>query len=517
LLRGTRFAVQSDRIVSFAPFSIRKFKMDTPQPVVSLADTLHLFRDHPWRWMVPTVAVFLAATVYAAVRARQWDVSQAMIVRNEAISQSERQQPGKFERVDQMKTVQETILELVRSRGVLEAAMRELGPPADAEDAGAWPTQLDVAETRETIALAPPKGGVFGATEVFYLKVKDRDQARAVRFVQAICRHLQLKSQELRNAKAKSMVAELENAVAIAKNDLNDATRRLTEQEGLVAADLSELRMLQTAPSGDSELRRRRVALETELRAAHESLRMYEEMKLLLVEALEHPTRIVATPSSLLALQPALSQLKVGLVEAQLRTAQLKGRFRDEHPQVVAARSAETEIEFQLRGELDDAIRGIEVDLRLTATRVETLENELAETDQRLEQLAFVRAQYGNTLREIEHMTKILETGQQNLAEARASGAASRASSLLTLIGKPEISPKPVGPGTLMIILGGLVGGFLVGAGVLFLTVPQQTGRAVRFGEAPRSGCDRRQRRRTVSTALDQIKEEREVWAQARL
>ncbi len=491
--------------------------MESPQPVISLADILRLFRNHLWRWLIPTVTIVVVAAVYAVVRARQWEVSQAMIVRNEAITQSDRQQPGKFERVDQMKTVQETIMELVRSRTVLDPAMRDVGPPTDAEDPAPWPTPLDVDETRKDITLVPPKGGEFGATEVFYLKVKDKDQMRAVHFVEALCRHLQHESQELRNAKSKSMVAELENAVAIAQQELNAATRHLTEQEGLVAADLGELRMLQNAPSGDSDLRRRRVALETELRAAQETLRMYEEMNRLLVDARHDPTRIVATPSSLLTLQPALSQLKVGLIEAQLRTAQLRGRFREGHPQVVAAKSAEAEIEVQLRNELDEAIRGTQVDLRLTTARVKSLEGELADTDRRLERLAFVRAEYGNTLREIDHLTKILETGQQNLAEARASGAASHTSSLLTLIGKPEISAKPVGPGTLLIVLGGLLGGFVVGAGILLLTVPQQTSGAAPSDASRYTGSDRRRRRRTVTTALDQIKAEREFWSQARL
>ena len=38
--------------------------------------------------------------------------------------------PGKFSYPEEMKTVQETILEVVKSRSVLAAALREVGPPA---------------------------------------------------------------------------------------------------------------------------------------------------------------------------------------------------------------------------------------------------------------------------------------------------------------------------------------------------------------------------------------------------
>ena len=62
-----------------------------------------------------------------------WEASQALIVRNEASSAEKG--PGKFSYPEEMKTVQETILEVVRSRSVLEAALREVGPPADCENA----------------------------------------------------------------------------------------------------------------------------------------------------------------------------------------------------------------------------------------------------------------------------------------------------------------------------------------------------------------------------------------------
>ena len=64
-----------------------------------------------------------AATFYAAVRRPTWNATQALIVRNRA-SAGEEGLPGKFRQPEEMKTFQETIVELARSRGVLESALK---------------------------------------------------------------------------------------------------------------------------------------------------------------------------------------------------------------------------------------------------------------------------------------------------------------------------------------------------------------------------------------------------------
>ena len=152
------------------------------------------------------MAIAAAVGVYAVVHHPTWEASQALIVRNEA-SGAERT-PGKFSYPEEMKTVQETILEVVKSRGVLEAALREVGPPADGKDPAAWPTDRDIDEARKNVKLAPPKGAEFGKTEVFYLDVRAEDRARSVALNEAIFKQLRVQFQKLRDAKAQSMVDE---------------------------------------------------------------------------------------------------------------------------------------------------------------------------------------------------------------------------------------------------------------------------------------------------------------------
>ena len=97
--------------------------------VPSPRQVLHLLRVHVWLWLVPAVLISAGVGVYAVVHQSTWEASQALMVRNEA-SNAEKT-PGKFSYPEEMKTVQETILEVVKGRSVLEAALREIGPPAD--------------------------------------------------------------------------------------------------------------------------------------------------------------------------------------------------------------------------------------------------------------------------------------------------------------------------------------------------------------------------------------------------
>ncbi|HJT32133.1 MAG TPA: hypothetical protein VJ783_08820, partial [Pirellulales bacterium] len=158
------------------------------------------------RWLTPAVAVAGLTLAYAALRPNTWEAAQSIIVRNEAAGNLT--EPGKFRHAEEMKTTQETILELAGSREVLRQALVEVGPPAGTATTSDWPTAIDAADLAEMLKLAPPKGAEFGKTEVLYLTVRDRDPGRALALVSAISRQLQTRLQQLRDAKAQGMIDE---------------------------------------------------------------------------------------------------------------------------------------------------------------------------------------------------------------------------------------------------------------------------------------------------------------------
>ena len=299
--------------------------------------------------------------------------------------------PGKFIYPEEMKNIQETILEVVKSRSVLATALREVGPPAGCPNPAAWPTERDIVEARANIKLAPPKGAEFGKTEVFYLDSQAEDRARSVALNAAVFKQLRIRFQELRDAKAQSMIDELTKTVHLAQTDLDQATAALTATENRVGSDLAELRSMQDVASSDSALRRSAEEIRAQLRENAATEKTDLQLLAVLAGAEDDPGRLVATPNRLLESHPSLNQLKNGLIEAQLRTAKLLGTMSAQHPLVRAAKESEEQIGRDLHNELAIARRGVEVEVRLTADRRALLEDQLATTNERLQRLAAVR------------------------------------------------------------------------------------------------------------------------------
>jgi polysaccharide biosynthesis transport protein len=436
---------------------------------ITPADVFTILRHYPRRWMIPAAVVALVAAAYAITKPTTWEASQALIVRDEAMGAAAR--PGKFQQPDEMKTVQETILELARSRTVLRAALAEIGPDSKHDASKSWPTEGAVSALAGIVKLTPPKGAEFGKTEIFYLRVEAESSSRAVQLASAICKQLHARSQELRDQKAGGLVAELTKTVELAKADLTATTSDLTKIESRVGSDLGELRVLDDVGGGDSPLRRSINEMELELRQAKQAIDANEELLSLLKNSKTDTSSLVAAPTRLLEAQPVLRRLKDGMVDAQIRTAQLSGNMSEAHPLVLAAKISEGEIGDHVRYELDSAIRGSEIELRLSHDRADALEKQLVDSRARLSNLAAMRADYANVVAERNRRVDILKTAEQQLSEARASQAAARTTSIITAIDGPVSADHPAGPGKASLAAAGGFGGLILGLAIVFLTV----------------------------------------------
>jgi succinoglycan biosynthesis transport protein ExoP len=433
------------------------------------SDVIHTIVNHPWRLVTPVVVLTLLAFGYSQTRTSTWEASQALVVRDETGDRASR--PGKFTHSDEMKTSQETILELVKSRNVLSKALAEVGPPADYSGDSPWPSANDVESLQSSVRITPPKGAEFGKTEVFYLKVSDKSPERATALASAVCHQLQTRFSELREAKARSAVDELAKAADLAKTDLATATSALSQIEEGVAGDLAELRILNESPSGESDLRHTITEVDKELRAFRATQTENEEYLKVLKAAANDPSELVASPSVLLKAQPGLGRLKDGLVDAQIKTGILLGTMSELHPTVLGAKQAEQAIRNQLHDEISVAIAGVEVDQRINADRIRALEDKQVELQARFKRLASVRAEYSNLVTATKNRSESLRSVEHELAEARASQAAARSASLINLVDAPNAGTRPVNPAASMILLGGIAGGFLLGGAGLLLSV----------------------------------------------
>jgi len=440
----------------------------TADEALNPLDLIRMFTRHLSWWVVPMVGCALLAGVYSLVAPRSWRATQGLIIRPEVAAVSE-ERIGKFADLSEMKTLQETILELAKSQSVVRATLSAVGPPQRSSRAKQWPSLVDVENFRRAIDMRPPGGAEFGKTEVFYLSVRDPDRARAEALVSALCDQLERRMQKLRAARAQGMIAELERTVAMADSDLAAQTAQLAKFEAKIGPDLAELRTLNAQIGNQGEVSQELQSIEAERRA--NDIRQRENVQLLqlLRAAQNDPQQLLATPVALLQSQPAVSKLKDALVEAQLQTASLRGSRTENHPLVIAAREKENLVRRQLHDELAAAIRGLEIDIELGEERETALAHRWRAARDRLSRLAEARADYAALVASVENHTRLVEAARKNLADARARYAGAHGASVIARIDGVEAGVRPVGLGRLTITAMGGVAGLMVGLGIVVL------------------------------------------------
>jgi succinoglycan biosynthesis transport protein ExoP len=425
-------------------------------------------------WVATTFVCAALAAAYSLAMPRYWDAYQGLVVRQETAG-STASRPGKFADLYEMRTMQETILEIAKSQQVVVATLEAVNR---AEGLAAEPPSLeDIEEFRKRLKMLPPDGGEFGKTEVFYFCVKAEGRDHAIRLVDELSRQLEIALRTLRADRAGSLIVELEEQAKLANELLEAETKKLSEFESRVGADLGELRMLHSANSGQSDLRMEGVQLDADVRKFRTQVREGEKLIALLKAAQEDPQQLIATPNSLLTSQPALRRLKDGLIDAQIATSKLGGTRSADHPRVRAALEAEQQIRSDLHGELVTAIRGAEVELQLSRDSLAAAQERIDNLDGRFADLAELRAEYSNRVATVENCRLTLDRARQNLGTARAAQAAAHSGSLVTRLEKsPETGPHPAGLGRTVITGAGAVAGLLLGLGLVFL-LAESTGR----------------------------------------
>jgi len=430
---------------------------------------IQLFRERWKVWVPVAVVCFAAATAFAWLKPDTWQASQSLLLRDEAAGQLSTQ--GRFDNIDAMKAAQEMIAEVARNQVVLTETLKAIGPEKPGQT-GEFPALRDIESLRKEVALSPPNGSEFGTTEVLHLTVNAKSRERAVQLTKLLEKQIDASLKDIRFRRADSVIRELENAETLAQEDLRAATQRLKTEEVKVGSDLGELRSLNDATSGDGNLRNSWNQIRGQIRDSEaELVRLEEQLKILSV-AKDNPDHLIATPNQLLQSQPALRRLKDGLVDAQLRTSELMGRMSTNHPQVQSAMESEKEVRQNLRNELELAIRGIEADVQVQQTRMQSIRRQELEVKTRLDNLATIRAGYANLVADVEKCNLVLREAHEQLADARANRKASEETSLITWIDEPTTGEYPLGPSRKAIAGVGLIGGCLLGMGLVVLIFP---------------------------------------------
>lgn len=426
----------------------------------------------PALWLIPAAIVWLVTAAYVVIRPTEWEAVQAVSVRaQEASAQGD----ARWWDGDQRKSLQETLLELFRSRAVLEAALREVDHPAESPTADGTREIIDprrIDRLRRVIKVTPPQGADLGSSDILCLHVRDTDKTRAVKLAEVLCRQADRKWRSLRREKAVAAAAEWEQAVRRAELELRRVNERLAAMEKDLGPRLPELKAWAAGPGGDTPLTKRLSELSTELRATEVELADTEGLLQAVRAAVTDSSRLLDAANALIKREPSIEQWKTAWVEAQVRLADARGRMTDRHPEVVAAAAAEREIHGRLVEELSAFVSILEGERDDLREKCGVLQARINATNEEIRELAAKRVEYANLSSEREQRLAVLQNARQREDDARLAADAVTSTQLLIPIEGAETGLDPVGPGRATILAAGLVAGILFGFGVLAWCLP---------------------------------------------
>ena len=440
-----------------------------PFPSLTPHELVRLLLQKRKLLIIPAILGGLLAAGYSLITPRYWEASQGLVVRQETAG-AKGPTPGKFADLYEMRTLQETILEVAKSKqvvvGTLQAVDQKLNGAAGEPDAEA------IDKFRERLKMLPPHGGEFGKTEVFYFYVKDPSRERAIELVGELCRQLDGALKELRTERAQSLVAELQQQVNLASEMNAEQTAKLSSLEKEVGSDLGELRMLayffqrserSADRGGAAGIRPPQVpnasprgGRTAEVAASGAGRRPKADCDAKFVA--DHATGAAAIEGR--PDQIADQHRPIG--GDALRGAPASaggGRERETDSQRSPSRTHGRDSRRRGGTRFGGTTRN--GDRRLVCTNLQS----------RLASLAEQRAEYANRVAAVENSRASLNQARHNLSTAKAAEAAAQGASLVTKIGEPETGPYPVGPGRTVITAAGAVAGMMLGAGLIFFSV----------------------------------------------
>jgi uncharacterized protein involved in exopolysaccharide biosynthesis len=154
----------------------------------------------------------------------------------------------------------------------------------------------------------------------------------------------------------------------------------------------------------------------------------------------------------------------------------LVGRFTEDHPLVIASRTAQGTIADRFSHELKASLLSVEADIKVARQKMERLETQKKGLELRLAKLADQRATYANLSADVKSRTVILDAAEKELAEATATRDSSESVSLLTRLDAPIVNDRPLGPGNSTLTAVSAIAGLAFGIGVVFLITPLDSG-----------------------------------------
>ncbi len=420
-------------------------------------------------WVTPMILGLAIAGAYNKIFAsKTFTARQSLILRDDLMGDAFK--PSRFGSQEQLKSAQETVLEIARKPQVIRAVLEQLGPMGSGGH-GDYPSLETIEGVQGNVMLSAPNGAEFGKTEAVVLTVKTADPERSRKFVALLLDQIDSKLNEVRLLRLDSMRSELSQASVNAKKSLETSSQRLQALEKSFGAEITTIRGLNDPQSGSGfDLKLNQIRLEQRQAAAQ--LASAKEQRELLLTAKRNGGKELVTSNELLQLQPALQGVMTNLSAAMAQLAIDEGRYTSLHPELQRSRRAVQQQKRQLFNSLGTTIKGLDSQIQTLSALERRLGKSVVELETKLRTLTEQRVPYATLEEEVKKKAEVYNEVQGRLAQVQSYATSTDEVAMLTRIDKPQVSSRPdqIGASTAG-MLGGAVG-LVCGLGLVILLSP---------------------------------------------
>ncbi|MEM7557927.1 MAG: hypothetical protein AAF394_02265 [Planctomycetota bacterium] len=289
-------------------------------------------------------------------------------------------------------------------------------------------------------------------------------KAAETRLREALCERLNEETVESERL-AQEVASELETAEKL----LVELPSQAEQELGTAAKDV-------VWSTGDSALKRRL----DRIRIAADHL---EEQRLELQQERKRTKQLLDNPAGLLEQHVSetnrnakLKELRGGWATALMHITELKSRYTEVHPLVIAARETERSLAAQVYAELENSSVLLKEELSANQTDIAVLEEEQVEVLLAMGQLKIFLDQYADAIDLSKHKRVELRTAESALAAALARREAIATASLVTLQDATTLAAVEPDVAGSKVVAGATLSGLILGFGLIFLFKPLDSG-----------------------------------------
>lgn len=436
-----------------------------------LAGTLFIYK---WTIVITTLVCFGGAVIVSLVQPEVFEASVQMLAQD--------QSPGlrgtsNYAADTEARTKHNLtkLREVMLSRSVLLAALERSGQLKgsaggnDADPVAAASIESQAGKLRKAVRIEAPKGMDFGASPIFFVRVRNEDRQVALTLLTELLNAFRERHERLSAEQANHLLHETTLQLEKSRDQLATTERLYQQFIESLQGGLAEMTSLGGSSSSDSELRRGLISINEQIVPAESALQAQQNLLEQIRKARDTAGEPLVLPGVYVRDYPGLEAAARELATVRLKMSSVAARLTPQAPEYQMTVEQLRNTETAYVEEIDRALEGIEREVAIKAATCEFLRAKQQDFLRRLALLVDKHVEFEGMKEQLRQRRLIVEGAERRRSDAAHAVLTAAQEVLYSAVDAPRASLNPVSPRrTLNVVLGTLLG-LVNGIGLAFL------------------------------------------------